>query len=99
MDTRLNASNWTECKRQLRPLCGKAVFQLERSHSLNDGKFLRVLHKVKPHELVFYDGEKLAYLTIPKERESELQFFENGFIYQNCTYTLLQVKDEKEATR
>ena len=32
---------------------GKAVFKLERVNSMNDGIFYRVLHQVKPHELVF----------------------------------------------
>lgn len=46
----LNA--WKELKKQLRQIQGKAVFKLERVNSMNDGTFYRVLHQVKPHELV-----------------------------------------------
>lgn len=47
-------NNWDTLKRNLKPLQGKAIFILKRENSLNDGEFLRVLHQVKPHELVFF---------------------------------------------
>ena len=92
MEIKINATNWFQLKKQLRPLVGKAIFKLERTNSLNDGTFFRVLHKVKPHELVFWsneDGE--AYLEIPKEKETDLEFFENGFKIGNLTYTLERI--------
>lgn len=46
----LNATSWKMLKKQLRQLQGKAIFELERNNSMNDGKFLRILHQVKPHE-------------------------------------------------
>lgn len=57
----VNATNWKELKKQLRPLQGKAI--LERHNSMNDGVFLRVLHQVKPHELVFLtENKKCLYM-------------------------------------
>lgn len=87
----MKANTWKELKKQLRPLQGKAIFELERYNSMNDGKFLRVLHQVKPHELVFFDGAKKTYLEIPEEKEADVKFFENGFNYLNCKFTLLKV--------
>jgi len=87
----LNAQTWKELKKQLKPLQGKAIFELERTNSMNDGKFLRVLHQVKPHELVFFDGKEKTYLSVPEDTEQKIGFFENGFSVLNCTYTLLQV--------
>ena len=92
----INAQNWEELKKQLRPLQGKAIFELERHNSMNDGKFLRVLHQVKAHELVFYDGKQTSTLTIVKDMEKELKFFENGFSFLNCTYTLKQIMGVRE---
>lgn len=89
----LNTQTWKELKKRLRPLQGKAIFELERTNSLNDGKFLRVLHQVKPHELVFFDGKEKTYLTVSKETEQKIKFFENGFSFLNCTYTLKQVME------
>ncbi len=80
-------------KRQLRPLQGKAIFELERINSMNDGKFLRVLHQVKPHELVFFDGKEKTYLTVSTDMEKNLQLFENGFSFLNCTYTFKQIME------
>lgn len=87
----INAKSWKELKKQLRSLQGKAIFELERHNSMNDGKFLRVLHQVKPHKLIFFDGKEKVYLTISEETEQNMEFFENGFSFLNCTYTLLQV--------
>lgn len=88
----LNATNWKELKKQLRQMQGKAVFKLERINSMNDGTFYRVLHQVKPHELVFFDGKQLVYLQIGAEIESKIEYFENGFKVGNCTYTLDNMK-------
>lgn len=93
-DIMINAKNWQELKRQLRPLQGKAVFELERTNSMNDGKFIRVLHQVKPHELIFFDGKEKCYLTILKDMEQDINFFDNGFSYKNCTYLLKQVLED-----
>lgn len=89
----INATSWRELKKQLRQLQGKAIFELERINSMNDGKFLRVLHQVKPHELVFFDGKEKTYLTVSTDMEKNLQFFENGFSFLNCTYTLKQIME------
>lgn len=90
----LNATNWKELKKQLRHLetQGKVVFKLERTNSMNDGAFCRVLHKVKPHELIFLDGNQKSYLPVPMEMESAVEYFENGFKICNCTYTLDRVE-------
>ena len=63
----LNATNWKELKKQLRQIQGKAVFKLERVNSMNDGTFYRVLHQVKLHELVFFDGKQPVYTGITKK--------------------------------
>ena len=73
----LNATNWKELKKQLRQIQGKAVFKLERVNSMNDGTFYRVLHQVKPHELVFFDGKQPVYLQVDIRTESEIEYFEN----------------------
>ena len=88
-----NAQNWKELKKQLKPLQGKAIFELERHSSLNDGKFLRVLHQVKAHGIVFYDGKQTSTLTIVEDMENNLQFFEDGFSFLNCKYTLKQIME------
>ena len=87
----LSATSWKMLKKQLRSLQGKAIFELERSNSMNDGKFLRVLHQVKPHELIFFDGKEKVFLPISEETEQKMEFFENGFSVINCRYTLKQV--------
>lgn len=89
----LNATNWKELKKQLRQIQGKAVFKLERVNSMNDGTFYRVLHQVKPHELVFFDGKQPVYLQVDTETESEIEYFENGFRIANCTYTLDKIME------
>ena len=89
----ITSTSWYDLKKKLRPLQGKSIFELERNNSMNDGKFLRVLHKVEPHKLVFFDGVRKIYLEISKEQESNIKFFENGFSYLNCTYTLKQVME------
>lgn len=94
MSTAINATNWAELKKQLKPLEGNAIFTLQRVHSFQDGIFHRVLHKICTHELVFFDGEQLVYLEVPESEETELEFFENGFRYKNCTYTLEKIMDE-----
>lgn len=90
----LKATNWKELKKQLRQLetRGKVVFKLERTNSMNDGTFCRVLYKVKPHELIFLDGNQKSYLPVPMEMESAVEYFENGFKICNCTYTLDRVE-------
>lgn len=90
----LNAQTWKELKKQLRPLQGKAIFELERYNSMNDGKFLRVLHQVKPHELVFSDGKQLMYLDVKPEIEHDIEFFENGFTVNNCKYIIVRVMED-----
>ena len=90
----LNATNWKELKKQLRQMQGKAVFKLERVNSMNDGTFYRVLHQVKPYELVFFDGKQPVYLQVDIRTESEIEYFENGFRIGNCTYTLDRIMEE-----
>lgn len=89
----LNATNWKELKKQLRQIQGKAVFKLERVNSMNDGTFYRVLHQVKPHELVFFDGKQPVYLQVDIRTESEIEYFENGFRIANCTYALDRIME------
>mgnify|MGYP004440715151 CR=1 FL=1 len=89
----INATNWRELKKQLRQIQYKAVFKMERINSMNDGTFYRVLHRVKPHELVFFDGKQLVYLNIDAEKENKIEYFENGFRIENCTYTLEQIME------
>ena len=89
----INAQNWKELKKQLRPLQGKAIFELERHNSLNDGKFLRVLHQAKAHELVFYDGKQTCTLPVGEDTEKIMEFFEGGFSVMNCRYTLKQIME------
>ena len=72
----LNAKNWKDLQKQLRLLQGKAIFELERHNSLNDGVFLRVLHQVKPHELIFFDGKEKVYLSISEDSEQKMEIFE-----------------------
>ena len=86
IDKMINAKSWKELKRQLRPLQGKAVFELERHNSMNDGTFLRVLHQVKPRELVFYDGKQKVYLSVTEETEQEMNFYASK-------YTLVQIME------
>lgn len=74
-----------ELKKRLRPLEGVVIFTLTRVNSLNDGTFIRILHRVKPHELVFFDGIQLTYLPLIEE---ELTLLDNGFIQRNCTFTI-----------
>ena len=89
----LNATNWKELKKQLRQMQGKAAFKLERVNSVEDGTFYRILHQVKPHELVFFDGKQLVYLPVGTKTESEIEYFENGFRIKNCTYTLDRIME------
>lgn len=89
----LNATNWKELKKQLRQIQGKVVFKLERVDSMNDGTFYRVLHQVKPHELVFFNGKQSVYLQVDTETESKIEYFENGFRIENCTYTLDRIME------
>ena len=76
--TRVNATNWKELKKQLRQIQGKAVFKLERVNSINDGTFYRVLHQVKPHELVLFHGKQPVYLQVESKTECDNEYFENG---------------------
>lgn len=89
----LNTQTWKELKKQLRPLQGKAIFELERHSSMNDGKFLRVLHQVKPHELVFFDGKQTCTLPVGEDTEQKMEFFNDGFSVMNCIYTLKQIME------
>lgn len=89
----ISARSWEELKKQLRPLQGKAIFELERHSSLNDGKFLRVLHQVKAHEIVFYDGKQTSTLAITEDMKKNLHFLGDGFSFLNCKYTLLQIME------
>jgi hypothetical protein len=73
-------------KNQLKPLEGIAVFSLKRTNSLNDGKFFRILHKVKPKEIVFFDGKQVCNLPLD---ENTLELFNGGFKSENCTYTIM----------
>lgn len=90
----LEVKTWKELKKQLRKIQGKAIFELIRTNSANDGTFIRVLHQVKPHQLVFFDGKQLAYLDIDIDAEQSLEFFENGFTFKNCTYILKKIMEE-----
>jgi hypothetical protein len=74
--------------KQLKALEGKALFKLTRINSMNDGIFTRILHKIRQNDIVFWDGKQLTYL--PKQG---IEFFENGFKVQNCTFELLEVKE------
>lgn len=86
----LQAKNFNQLKKELKPLEGKAVFKLTRTNSMRDGEFLRILHQVKTKELVFYDGEQLTHLNIDSVKDVE--FIENGFRVKNVTLELLEVK-------
>lgn len=72
--------------KQLKAIEGKALFQLTRTNSFNDGIFQRVLHKVRQKDIVFWDGKQLTYL--PK---AGIEFSENGFKVQNCVFELLTI--------
>ena len=89
----LEAKTWKELKKQLRKIQGRAIFELTRTNSANDGTFIRVLHQVKPHQLVFFDGKQLTYLDIDIDAEQSIEFFENGFAFKNCTYTLKKIME------
>jgi hypothetical protein len=89
----INASNFKELKKQLRQLQGKAIFELTRINSMNDGTFTRILHKVNAHDIIFFDGKQTSTLFIPEQNENNIQYFENGFIMGNCTYKLIQVME------
>jgi len=91
---KINAQTWKGLKKRLKPLQGKAIFELERNNSMNNGKFLRVLHQVKPHELVFFDGKRKTYLSVSEDTEQKIEYFENGFSVLNCKYTLLRIMED-----
>ena len=93
MQTLINASNFKELKKQLRQLQGKAIFELTRTNSMKDGIFNRVLHKVNAHDIIFFDGKQTTTLNIPVNKESVIQYFENGFTVLNCTYRLINVME------
>ena len=86
----LQAKNYSQLKKELKPLEGKAIFKLTRTNSMRDGEFLRVLHQVKMNDLVFYDGEQLTHLNINSAKE--IEFMENGFKVRNVTLELMEVK-------
>lgn len=66
---------------------------MKRVNSMNDGTFYRVLHQVKPHELVFFDGKQQVYLQVNTETENKIVYFENGFRIGNCTYILDRIME------
>ena len=66
---------------------------MDENQNMNDGTFYRVLHQVKLHELVFFDGKQPVYLQVDTETESEIEYFENGFRIANCTYTLDKIME------
>lgn len=74
--------------KKLKALEGKAIFQLTRINSANDGTFTRILHKIRQKDIVFWDGKQLTYLS-----KNGIEFFENGFRVQNCTFELLQIME------
>ena len=92
-EIKINASNFKELKKQLRQLQGKAIFELIRINSLKDGKFLRILHKVNAHDIIFWDGERQVTLDITKDQENNIIYFENGFKILNCTYKLINIME------
>jgi hypothetical protein len=87
---KLSATNFNQLKRELKALEGKAIFKLTRINSLRDGEFLRILHKVKTNDIVFWDGEQLTHLNI--ESAKDIEFIENGFRIRNVTLELLEIK-------
>lgn len=87
------ASNFKELKKQLRQIQGKAIFELTRINSMNDGTFTRVLHKVNAHDIIFFDGTQTSTLYIPEQNENSISYFENGFTIANCTYKLIKVME------
>lgn len=87
----LKAKNFNQLKKELKPLEGKAIFKLTRINSMNDGKFLRVLHKIKNNDIIFYDGNRLTHLQFKSAKE--FIFFDNGFKLANCTYELTDIME------
>lgn len=94
MQVLINATNFKELKKQLRQLQEKAIFELTRINSMNDGTFQRVLHKVNAHDIVFFGGKQTATLNISVQNEDAIRYFENGFTFMNCTYKLLKVMED-----
>jgi hypothetical protein len=85
------AENKSDLSRKLKELEGKAIFKLTRIESLNDGEFLRILHKVKSKNIIFIGNDMKEWvIEIPKAKE--LEILKNGFKIKNCTYELLEVK-------
>lgn len=87
----LQAKNFNQLKKELKPLEGKAIFKLTRINTSKDGEFLRVLHQVKTNDLVFWDGKQLTHLNISSAKE--IEFIENGFRIRNVTLELLEIKE------
>lgn len=87
----LQAKNFNQLKKELKEIEGKAIFKLTRSNSLKDGEFLRVLHKVKANDIVFWDGEQLTHLNIGSAKD--IEFINNGFKVKNVTIELMEVKN------
>lgn len=83
------AKNKKELINKLKSYEGKAIFKLTREKSLNDGEFVRVLHKVRNRDIIFIDENmKECHIDIPKV--SDLNIIENGFIIMNCKYELIK---------
>lgn len=93
METIINAKNFKELKKQLRQIQGKSIFKLTRIESMNDGEFIRVLHQVNAHDIIFWDGKQSVHLDILNE--NDIEYFNNGFKIKNCTYELIQIMEEK----
>lgn len=86
----LQAKNFNQLKKELKEIEGKAIFKLTRINTMKDGEFLRVLHKVKTNDLIFWDGERLTHLNINSAKD--IEFIENGFKIRNVTAELVEVK-------
>lgn len=87
----LKAKNLSQLKKELKEIEGRAIFKLTRTNSMRDGEFLRVLHKVKTNDIVFWDGQQLTHLNINSAKDVE--FIENGFRVRNVTVELIKINE------
>lgn len=85
----IKAKNLTQLKKELKEIEGKAILKLIRINSFNDGEFLRVLHKVRTNDLVFWDGQQECHLGYPKAKDVIIN--NNGFTIGNCTYKIVNI--------
>lgn len=86
----IKANNFAQLKRELKELEGKAILKLTRINSFNDGEFLRVLHKIKPYEFIFWDGQQENHLAIKSAKDVIIS--KKGFTIGNCTYEIVEIK-------